>query len=175
MVGAILLASAAGSLVGGGVQATATLGGGAAKGATQAAATNAPTAAQSRDYAVDGLFRASDPAKATATADNRSEAGRILAMSAANGRSGAGGPCTYLAQLVAARTGLSAEDAQKRVDATIAQVKAAEDKAREAADKARKAASTAAIFLAVSMLIGAATSSRPPPPRYGGLRRDEHA
>jgi hypothetical protein len=54
----------------------------------------------------------------------------------------------YAAQIVAARTGLSPEDARRRVDETIAQ-------AKEAADKARKAAMKLALWSAVAMLAGA--------------------
>ena len=62
---------------------------------------------------------------------------------------------TYLAQLVAARAGISQNDAEKRVDDVIAKAQAAEDKARQVANAARKAASSFAFFTFVSMLIGA--------------------
>ena len=79
----------------------------------------------------------------------------------------------YLAQLVAARTGLSQADAAKRVDDVIAQAKAAELKAREAADAARKAGSYLSIFIGLSMLIGAFIASAAG--ALGGRQRDEHA
>jgi len=44
----------------------------------------------------------------------------------------------YLAQLVAAKSGISQADAEKRVDGTIASAKDGETKARETADAARK-------------------------------------
>ena len=78
----------------------------------------------------------------------------------------------YLAQLVAARTGLSQADAAKRVDDVIAQAKAAELKAREAADAARKAASQLSIFIGLSMLIGAFIASAAG--AVGGRQRDEY-
>jgi len=56
---------------------------------------------------------------------------------------------------VASRTGLSQEEAQKRVDDVIAKAKEAEAKARQAADTARKAATYLSLFTAFSMLIGA--------------------
>jgi hypothetical protein len=62
---------------------------------------------------------------------------------------------TYLAQLVAARTGLSQDAAQKRVDEVIAKAQEAEVKVRKAADDARKAATYLSFFTAFSMLIGA--------------------
>ena len=61
------------------------------------------------------------------------------------------GDRTYLAQLVAARTGLSQADAEKRVDDVIAKAKAAETKARQVANEARKTGAYLSIFTAVSM------------------------
>ena len=78
---------------------------------------------------------------------------------------------TYLAHLVAARTGLSQSDAEKRVDEVIAKTKAADMKARQVADAARKAAATASIFTAVSMLIGAFIAAAAA--ALGGRHRDE--
>jgi len=163
VIGALVLASAASSLTGGATRATATVAAGDSAGLSQA-----------RDYAVDALFRAPDPQSASpATADTRAETGRILASGAANGGTIASGDRDYLVQLVEARTGLSAEDAHKRVDAVLAQEKQAEAKVRAAADKARKAAATFAIFLGVSMLVGAFIACAAA--ALGGLRRDEHA
>ena len=80
---------------------------------------------------------------------------------------------TYLAQLVATRTGLSQADAEKRVDDVIAQQKLAESKAREAVDAARKAAAYLSIFIGLSMLIGAFIASAAG--ALGGRQRDEYA
>jgi hypothetical protein len=65
------------------------------------------------------------------------------------------GDKTYLAQLVAARAGVSQADAEKRVDDVIAKVKAAETKARQIADATRKAGAYLSIYTGVTMLIGA--------------------
>jgi hypothetical protein len=81
------------------------------------------------------------------------------------------GDRTYLAQLVAGRTGISQDEAQKRVDGVIAQAKAAEEKAKQAADAARKAAATFSIFAALSMLIGAFIASVAA--AFGGSLRDD--
>jgi hypothetical protein len=81
------------------------------------------------------------------------------------------GDKTYLAQLVAARTGLSQADAEKRVDAVIAKAQAAETKARQIADAARKAGAYLSIFTAVSMLIGAFIAAAAA--ALGGRHRDE--
>ena len=179
-VGTILvagfLASAVTSAISGGVHAAATVASGAAQGATTAAATQGPgtSAAGSTlaTYDMDLLFRTSQTSNGTTTTDARAEAARILANGVASGDV----PTTdraYLAELVAARTGISAEDAQRRVDAAIAQAKAADVKARQAADAARKAAAETSIFTALSMLVGAFIACIAA--ALGGQRRDLHA
>ena len=77
-----------------------------------------------------------------------------------------------LAQLVASQTGVSESDAQRRVDDTVAQLKAAGDKARAAANAARKATELTALFTALSMLIGAFIASVSA--ALGGRLRDLH-
>jgi hypothetical protein len=178
-VGTILvagfLASAVGSAIGGGVHAAATVASGAAQGAaTQGTATSQPQAGSSlATYDMDLLFRSPQIGSSTATAaDARAEAARILANGIASGDV----PTTdraYLAELVAARTGISQEDAQKRVDTAIAQAKAAEVKARQAADAARKATSEVSIFTALSMSVGAFIACIAA--ALGGQRRDLNA
>jgi hypothetical protein len=118
------------------------------------------------------LFRSQRSDSSANTADARAEAARILANGIASGDVPSADR-TYLAGLVAARTGISQEDAQKRVDTTIAQAKAAEAKARQAADTARKAAAQASIYTALSMLVGAFIACIAA--ALGGQRRDLHA
>ena len=121
---------------------------------------------------MDLLFRSSQTTSPASTTDARAEAARILANGVATGDV----PTTdraYLAELVASRTGISAEEAQKRVDNAIAQAKAADVKARELADKARKAAAETSIFTALSMLVGAFIACIAA--ALGGQRRDLHA
>jgi len=185
-VGTILvagfLASAVGSALSGGVHAAATIGAGAAAGAgagaagaaaggsTQGAGTSMGSAPGT--YDMDLLFRSSQTTSGAPTTDGRAEAARILANGVATGDV----PTTdraYLAELVAARTGISTEDAQKRVDVAIAQAKAADIKARQAADTARKAAAETSIFTALSMLVGAFIACVAA--ALGGQRRDLHA
>ena len=55
---------------------------------------------------------------------------------------------TYLARIVAARTGLDQASAEQRVDAVVTQAKAT-------ADKARKAAAKFAMWLTAAMIAGA--------------------
>ena len=125
-------------------------------------------------YNLDTLFRSAQPnANAgTSNADARAEATHILARSLTSGDVSAADR-TYLAQLVAARTGIPEADAQKRVDDTIAQVQADETKARQAADTARKASAAASIFTALAMVIGAFIACAAA--ALGGQLRDQHA
>jgi hypothetical protein len=168
VISAALLASAASSVVGGGVRAGATVASGAAQGA---ASSTADMASQVGAYDIDTLFRSARPSTDASAADTRGEATRILATGLSNGDVSAPDRA-YLAQLVAARTGLSDSDARKRVDDVITQVKAAQAKAREAADTARKAASAFSIFAALSMVIGAFIACAAA--ALGGQERDEH-
>jgi hypothetical protein len=167
VITAAFLTSAATSVVGGAAKvgattAAATAGAGAAGAATQQKATdpNVPL--------VDAMFR-SDRARGADDAAVREEAGRILAGVGQGDVPAA--DRTYLAQVVAARTGLSQPEAEKRVSDALAQAKAAEVKAREAADAARKAATHAALWSFLALLIGAFTASYAA--IVGGRHRDD--
>jgi hypothetical protein len=148
-------------------RAISTVAGSAASTATQAAA-NQPSS--SSDYFLDTLFRKDQPDPNASPQDARAEAGRILARSIANGNLDPNDR-TYLSKLVSARTGISQQDAEKRVDDVMSQVKAAEDKAKAAADAARKASAKASFYLFFSMLIGAFIASAAG--ALGGRQRDE--
>lgn len=80
----------------------------------------------------------------------------------------------YVGQLVAQRTGLSQQEAEKRVMDIYVRAQAtlrnAEISAKDAADKARKAFSYAALWMFVSLLIGAFVASLTA--TYGGRQRD---
>jgi hypothetical protein len=165
VLGAAILTSAVSSLLSGASHAAATVASGATEGASLEAVQSNPFA-----YNVDSLFRSDHPSANPTEQDVRAEATRILAIDVKNGDVSASDR-TYLSQLVAARTGLSQSDAEKRVDEVIAKTKAADMKARQAADAARKAAATASIFTAVSMLIGAFIASAAA--ALGGRHRDE--
>ena len=167
VIGALVLASAASSMIGAGVRAASTVASAAAQGA---AANSAQSAASVRPYDIDTLFR-SARLDAESSSDARAETTRIVATGLTTG----GVPDadrSYLAELVAARTGISQVDAQKRVDDLIAQSKAAEARARQAVDAARKASAAASIFTALSMLIGAFIACASA--ALGGQQRDEH-
>jgi hypothetical protein len=192
---AAMLASATGSVVGAGAQAVAAGAGRAAAaggGFAAAAAAANPTggirdsradAPDAGGYFVDSLFRkdanATTPAAAPTgaappdMARSDAEVGRIFAtgMSA---RTMSTEDTRYAAQIVAQRTGLSQADAERRVTETFtrAQQKAKdlETAAREAADKARKATAYGALWMFVSLLVGAFVASLSA--TFGGRTRD---
>lgn len=80
----------------------------------------------------------------------------------------------YVGQIVSLRTGLTQQDAEKRVSDTHARLQAklrdAETAAKEAADKGRKASAYAALWLFISLLIGAFAASLMA--TVGGRQRD---
>jgi ribosomal protein L17 len=71
---------------------------------------------------------------------------------------------SYIVQRVAARTGLSQEEAQRRVDTVVTQAKIA-------ADEARKAAAKTAFWMAAAMLCGALAAAFAA--AAGGRERDD--
>lgn len=149
VLGAAALSGAATYLVGG----VAT---GAAQGVTNSASTQG-----GNGYFVDMLLRP-DPARqgapgaASPQAGNdeaaRGEIGRIFARSLRAGSEFSPADLTYVAQIVAARTGVNQAEAEKRVAEVIYQAKAT-------ADDARRAAAKAALWLTAAMLIGAFAAS----------------
>ena len=194
---AALLTSTIGSIVGSGVQAGASVVGGAATAALSAGAAGAAAAGSAgnestrseagsgpMNYFVDSLFRkdaaagGATPAAASGAAESgppapTAEVTRILLNSVRSGALPAE-DARYVAQVVAQRTGLSQADAEKRVNDTYTRIQTklrdAEATAREAADKARKASAYAALWLFVSLLIGAFVASLAA--TFGGRQRD---
>ncbi|OJW24269.1 MAG: hypothetical protein BGO51_07700 [Rhodospirillales bacterium 69-11] len=168
-----LVASGAGSAVTGVARtagsAVSTVVGSATQGAAQGAAQQgAQGGFNPSSYYVDTLFRTGKPGENDQ--DAKVEAGRILLMGARNG-SISDSDKAYLGQLVAARTGMSQEDATKRVNEVMGQIQAAEEKARAAAEQARKVAAQTSFFLFFSMLVGAFVASVAA--ALGGRQRDE--
>jgi len=194
---AALLTSAIGSILGAGAKTGGAVAAGAAT--TAAAALTAATGANSMSgvgnastgnaangpsYFIDSLFRkdaaaapsASASAPGTSAEDSRGMSGevaRIFANAQSSGSMSAD-DTKYVGQLVAQRTGLSQADAEKRVTDTYARAQAkakdAEAAAKDAADKARKASAYGALWLFVSLLVGAFVASLAA--TYGGRRRD---
>ena len=157
--GAALVVSGAAHAGGSALEAAGTAAAGpAAQAAGQAASGEGGSAA----YFTDMLFRADHPDAAGDQAAARAEVGRILVTDALAGEMPAADK-TYVAQVVAARTGLSQADADKRVSEVVEQAKNAKDKAidaaKAAADAARKTGVYVALWAFISLLIGAFSAS----------------
>jgi hypothetical protein len=151
----------AGSIASGVVRTAASVTGQAASMAAPAAGNAARSAASSISHdqvsaVLDGLMRADPraPAGAANNEDQRSAVSRILASSFLRGTVTEDDK-TYLIQVVAARAGVNEDEARKRVDAAIAQVKQAAETAKAAADKARKAAAILAFLIGAASIISA--------------------
>jgi hypothetical protein len=156
VIAAAFLASAATSMVGGGAQLGAI---------TSGKATMTQTGGQASDpneYFVDTLFRSVRPAPDPNDASMRAEAGSIFA-NALRQKDIPAPDKTYLARLVAARTGLSQTEAEQRVSDVLTQ-------ARQAADTVRKAVAHSLYWTFLALLIGAFCASFAA--TIGGKQRD---
>jgi hypothetical protein len=167
---ATLLSSAIGAALSTGLKA----GGEVVKSAvTVAGAATASGAASSGDgqsganplgYFVDSLFRAAPDraASAASSPDRIPEVTRIFTNSLRSGEL-ADVDRQYLGQLVAEKTGLAQAEAEQRVTETFTRLKQNLDqaaaKAKQAADDARKASALLALWLVVSLLVGAFVAS----------------
>ena len=144
VLGAVLLASPASSLLSG-----------TADGVSQGAVSSAGQAGPMDGY-VDTLFRTDAPPAQNAgnAQDSRGEMVRLLTSSFRNRNGGDLKPAdrAYVSKVVAARTGLSQADADKRVNDVVTQAKAD-------MDAARKAAAQLAFWLTASLLLGAFCAS----------------
>jgi hypothetical protein len=98
-------------------------------------------------YELDQLFRSPRRAPNVDLRDERAEAGRILLTSSSH-TGVKPEDRTYLIQQVAATTGLSAPDAEKRVDSVIAD-------ARTAISRSRRSSIILAFSVAAALLLGA--------------------
>jgi hypothetical protein len=135
VLGAVLLASPASSIIGAAV--------GGATQAVAASADSGPVAGY-----VDTLLRPDNPSATGQQPDVRPEMVRLLTSDFRAGNDVKPTDRTYIAKVVAARTGLSQPDAEKRVNDVMTQAKAD-------LDSARKAAMQTAIWLTLSLFIGA--------------------
>ena len=142
VIGAALLASPASSLIGG-----------TASGVTRGAATTASQAGPMDGY-IDSLLRPETPAAQNAgnAPDSRGELVRLFTSTFRNGKELKPADREYVSKVVAARTGLSQADADKRVNDVVTQ-------AKSDIDAARKAAAQLAFWLTASLLIGAFCAS----------------
>lgn len=132
-LGAVVAAMAATSLARGGLDA--------------AAAAARASGADPVGIAADTLLRTSATGPNARSDDVRTEVTNLLARSAGRGEIAAADR-TYLANVVAARSGIPPAEAEKRVNDTIAQMKTA-------ADRARKTAIVVGFITAATLLLGA--------------------
>jgi len=137
VVGAILLASSASSLIGA-----------ESSGAMQAAASSNQSSPMN-GY-VDLLLRPANPSAQgqQSSSEVRAEMVRLFTTSFKDGSDLASADRTYVVRVVSARTGLNQQDAEKRVEDVSTLIKAD-------LEKARKAAMQIAIWLTLSLFIGA--------------------
>jgi hypothetical protein len=116
----------------------------------------------SNEYFVDTLFRSDRVKPESNGASVLGEVGRVFATSLRQGDLPAADK-SYLAQLVAARTGLSQTDAEKRVSDVFAG-------AQQAVDMGRKAIARGLLWVSFALLIGAFCASVAA--TIGGRQRD---
>jgi hypothetical protein len=138
-----------------------------ANGAAAGTATAGPQSANPQAVYVDKLFRSANPGAATSAASPagsapaaaqppdgspaaqaRAEVLRLWTASFARNKDLAPDDRAYVARLVAAQTGLSQDDAQKRVDQLVTEEKAA-------LDQARRGAAKLSFWLTAALLFGA--------------------
>jgi len=150
-----------GLIAAGGISAAANAVGSAASTLTDAAATVADDAGNAVDpnaYFVGHLFRPSPTATTAAPAADttavRGEAGRIIAQGALTGAV-SDPDKAYLAQVVAANTGLTADEANARVTEVMTAIDKAKAEAAAVAETARKTGIVAAFLTAASLLVSA--------------------
>lgn len=151
---AAFLTSAATSMIGGAARASATT--------AEASAMQPGGGLGLNGYFVDTFLRASSSSPAPVNSSVRGEIGLILLHSL---REGSMSPSdkSYLAQIVAAQTGLSEPEAEKRVDGVYAQ-------AQQAADTGRKAVAHSMYWTFLALLVGAFCASFAA--TIGGKQRD---
>jgi hypothetical protein len=170
----LLLASAASSIVSGAAKAGAAAVETAGAVAGPAVGQAASQVTNPNAYFTDMLFRTDRAPAAGAQTGTPADAGRIFARGLTSGDLPAADK-TYLAQIVASRTGLSQPDAEKRVSDVFDQAKAtaaaAADKAKAVADAARKTGVYVAMWAFISLLVGAFSASFMA--TVGGEVRDE--
>jgi hypothetical protein len=161
-IGALLLGYLAASSITG---LTKSVAGTAATGAMTAIT----AAANPVDDAVSRITRAGPSAK---VGDDtfRQDATAILKASAANG-SISDEDKGYLSAQIATHTGLSPQDASKRIDDAMGAVNAAKEKAKQAAESARKIGVLLAFLTAASLAVSAAAAWWAA--TVGGKHRDE--
>lgn len=184
LVTSAILMSAVGSTLGAGARAGAGMVSGVASSAVGASgvaaagsSSDADSSAGPMSYWIDSLFRKDPNAPAAPVSGNTTapaatsaggpennsapptaEIGRIFANSLRTGTLSQE-DSRYAAQLVAQRTGISQQEAEKRISDAYTRAKASIDetknKAKAAADTARKAAAYGSLWIFISLVLGA--------------------
>jgi hypothetical protein len=161
VISAAFLASVATSMAGGAGQ-SGRMGFSTATGAPPRALPAGSLNLNSNDYFIDRLFRTNHPVSAN-DAQVHAEASGILTH-ALEQKNLPAADHTYLAELIATRTGLSSAASESRVAEVYAVM-------QKSADSARKAAADLSLWLFVSFLIGAFCASYAA--TIGGRQRDQ--
>ena len=170
-IASFVLANTAGSVAGAGARAAGSTVSAVGSGAASVAREAAGSATDPGAYFTDMLLRAEKPSPEANDASSRAELGRVMANAIRTGEISKDDR-DYVARVISARTGMSPQEADKRISDVLAQAKQAKDKAeqaaREAADTARKAAATLAFASFLAMLIGAFCAT------YGAMLGGRH-
>lgn len=188
---AALLTTAVGTIVSGAAKVGAEVAGGAASvgatalgGAAAIAASQADTgngaddSSNTIEYYIDSLFRGTPAVNANSeqqgTQRPTGEVMRIVMQALRSGELPQQDQ-RHIGQLIAQQTTLSQQDAEQRVANGFQELQStleqAENAVREAADEARKASAYAALWMFITLLMGAFIASLMAV--YGGRQRDE--
>ncbi len=200
LLSAMLLTTAAGTLIGGSTKVVGSVASGAASASLSGAKAMSSGATglsgSSMDYFIHSLFRTgsaspkntdasaagsqpTDPLASQAMAHQTvtpAQLGEVSGIFAHAIGSGSLPPqdLQYVAQLISQTTGLSQKEAEQRVQSTYdnvqAKLKEAKEKAQQAADTARKTTSYITLWTFISLLIGAFVASLCA--TFGGRQRD---
>ena len=164
LLGALFLALSAG----GAAMTAATATGGAAQAAVEKM-TDAAKGANPFSQAVDTAFRTTRP-DAGNSLEARNDTIAIVARGITQGDIPEADR-TYLAQVIAARTGVAEDEAKTRVDTMVTSAQHAAEEAKQQAERAKRFAVIAAFVTAASLAISAAAAFWAA--GIGGRHRDE--
>jgi hypothetical protein len=157
VITAAFLGSAAASMVGSSVESRKTT--------ASTAITGESSSSSANSYFVDYLFRKDGSKPEASPTLTREEATTVFARSLVQGSLDTSDRA-YLSQLIAANTGLSASEADKRISDVFAN-------AQMAAEKARKSIAHSLLWIFLALLIGAFSASFAA--TIGGKQRDNVA
>lgn len=150
----LLLGASIAFVAAGGAAFTATTATSAVATAAAPAVADAADAFDPTDLLVDRALRGGQGTEPASDA-TRAEIGRVVMAAVTSDEGLDAADRDYLVATVAARAGITPEEAATRVDQMVAQAQAAEAEARAAAERARKIGVVAAFLAAVALLISA--------------------